>query len=82
MRSTLSSKGQLVIPAAIRDRHGWGPGTRFIIEDQGDALLIRPAASLPRTTLDELASCAGYDGPARSIQEMDQAIAAAIARGE
>jgi len=45
MRSaTISSGGQLSIPAEIR--HRWGV-TRVLIEDRGEALVIRPLPEDP-----------------------------------
>ena len=43
--ATLSSKGQTVIPKAIRDHLGLKPGDAldFVVQDQGD-VLIRPVA--------------------------------------
>ena len=43
-KATLTSKGQLVIPKAIREHLGLGPGDKldFILQDNGD-VLIRPA---------------------------------------
>jgi antitoxin PrlF len=42
--ATLTSKGQMVIPKAIRDRLGLHPGDvlDFVVQDNGD-VLIRPA---------------------------------------
>jgi len=42
--STLTNKGQTVIPKAIRDRLGLHPGDTldFVVQDNGD-VLIRPA---------------------------------------
>jgi AbrB family looped-hinge helix DNA binding protein len=71
----LSTKGQLVIPKEIRERHGWQPGMELEIEDREDHLILRPAADLPEVSLDELAGCAGYEGPARSLEDMEAGIA-------
>ena len=40
--TTVSSKGQLVIPAAIRESLGIEPGTRVSIRQEGDELILRP----------------------------------------
>lgn len=77
MRTRLSTKGQLIIPKAIRERHDWSPGVELLLEDRGDSLVIRLAKPGPETTLEDLVGCTGYRGPARSLEEMD----AAIARG-
>lgn len=71
----LSSKGQLIIPKAVREAHGWSEGTQFVIEECDDGLLLKPAPSFPKTTVEELLGCTGYEGPALSIEDMDTAIA-------
>jgi AbrB family looped-hinge helix DNA binding protein len=74
MRTRLSTKGQLIIPKVIRDRHGWSPGVELAIEDRGESVIVRLARPFPETTLDELAGCMRYRGPARSLEEMEAAI--------
>ena len=34
----LSSKGQIILPKAVRDFHRWGPGTDFVVEDLAGCL--------------------------------------------
>lgn len=77
MITKLSTKGQLILPKPIRDRHGWCSGVRLLVEDRGDCVVLRTADTIPETTLDELVGCTGYAGPRRSLEEME----AAIARG-
>lgn len=79
MVTKLSTKGQLIIPKEIRDRHGWSAGTEIEIEDRSDTVVLRPVDDLqyPETTFDDLVGCAGYRGPRRSQEEME----AGIARG-
>ena len=40
--TTVSSKGQLVIPAELREALGIEPGTRVAIRREGDELILRP----------------------------------------
>lgn len=70
----LSTKGQLIIPREIRNRLGWHPGMKLLIESQGDCVVIRPLKEVPESTFEELAGCTGYDGPPRTLEEMDEAI--------
>jgi AbrB family looped-hinge helix DNA binding protein len=42
-KTRLSSEGQVIIPKAVRDRHGWLPGLELEVEDRGDAVVLRPA---------------------------------------
>lgn len=70
----LSTKGQLIFPKEIRERHGWHPGTVFEVLERGDAVLIRPLESVPETTLEQIVGCTGYEGPVRSLEEMEAAV--------
>ncbi len=75
MTSRLSTKGQLIIPKQVRERHGWRTGTELEIEDRDDCVVVRLADTAPETTLEELFGCTGYDGPQQSLGDMEAAIA-------
>jgi len=40
--SYISTRGRIVIPAAIREGMGLTPGTRVTIERAGDTIVLRP----------------------------------------
>ena len=40
--TTLSSKGQMVIPAVIRDQLGLEPGTRIAMRVEGERVILEP----------------------------------------
>lgn len=44
---TVSDKGQVVIPAAIRRRLGLVPGSKLDFEMEGDSIRARPLKSIP-----------------------------------
>ena len=46
-KTRLSSKGQLVLPKALRDARNWGEGTEFVVESVADGVLLRPAPDGP-----------------------------------
>lgn len=72
----LSSKGQIILPAAIRTANQWKAGVEFAVEDTGDGVMLRPLKPFATTTISEVAGCAGYHGKAHSLEEMDKAITA------
>jgi AbrB family looped-hinge helix DNA binding protein len=74
MLTRLSTKGQLIIPKEVRERHGWRPGTELIVEDRPDRVVLRAPVDLPEVGLDDLVGCTGYRGPRRSLEEMEEAI--------
>jgi AbrB family looped-hinge helix DNA binding protein len=53
----LSTKGQIVLPKAMRTSRAWGPGTEFTVEETGDGILLRPATRFPEAVLDQVAGC-------------------------
>jgi AbrB family looped-hinge helix DNA binding protein len=73
--TVISTKGQVILPKAIRDQRRWPPGTRLTVEDTPDGVLLRPSPAFPATTLDEVAGSLKYGGPALSIDDMNVAIA-------
>jgi AbrB family looped-hinge helix DNA binding protein len=74
----LSSKGQIILPKAVRDSHNWLPGTNFTVEEVDDGVLLRPVTANSPVRLEDLIGCLRVEGPARSIEEMDAAIDAEL----
>ena len=74
-RTRLSNKGQVVIPKAVRLLHGWKAGLEFAIENVGDGIKLRPIKPYAETKIDEVIGCVGYDGPRKSLKDMEAAIA-------
>ncbi len=77
---TMSTKGQIVIPRELRERLGWGEGTRLEVLSQGGGVVLRPARAFPAVSVDDLVGCLPYEGPPRSVEEMDAAVAQGLAR--
>jgi AbrB family looped-hinge helix DNA binding protein len=71
----LSTKGQVILPKAIRDSRAWDVGTEFTVEDVGEGILLRPLHRIRETTLDQVAGCLKYTGPRKSIAQMNASIA-------
>jgi AbrB family looped-hinge helix DNA binding protein len=70
----LSSKGQVIIPASVRQKHDWKVGTEFEIEEAGDGIILRPTRRFAATSLDDVVGCLAYDGPVKTLEEMDEAV--------
>lgn len=74
-RATLSTKGQIVIPRELREKHRLAPGAAFEVESDGDCIVLRPLPEVRTVALDQLAGCVEYGGPRRSLADMERAIA-------
>jgi AbrB family looped-hinge helix DNA binding protein len=50
----LSSKGQVIIPKALRSAHRWEAGLELMVIDTGDGLLLKPKAPFAPSELSEV----------------------------
>lgn len=70
----LSSKGQVIIPKALRAAHRWEAGQELIAIDVGDGILLKPKKPFQETTLADVAGCLKYCGKPKSLGELENAI--------
>ncbi len=80
LTTVVSTKGQVILPKAIRQRRDWRAGTRLVVEERPDGVLLRRARVFPETRPEEVFGSLRYEGPAKTIEEMDAAIAAEVKR--
>jgi AbrB family looped-hinge helix DNA binding protein len=71
----VSSKGQIVLPAATRRRLGLGAGSTLEVLEEGDGVRLRVVRSVPQTGVTELAGMvkAPSRGVPRRLQDFDAA---------
>lgn len=72
----LSSKGQVIIPKALRNTHHWEAGLELTVTDTGDGLLLRPKAPFAATRLSDVSGMF----KARVQPKTDEEIEAALAQ--
>jgi len=79
--TTVSTKGQVILPKAIRDELHWGVGTRLVVEHTADGVLLKQElAPFPATRPEDVFGCLAYHGKAKSIEEMNAGIAVEVRR--
>ena len=76
LTTTVSTKGQVILPSAIRRAMGWGPGTRLTVETTSGGVLLKPAPGFPETRPDDVFGRLACDGAPRSLSEMEAGIVA------
>jgi antitoxin PrlF len=74
----VSSKGQIVLPAALRRRLGMGAGARIEVLEEPDGLKLRVIRSVPTADKSGMAGMAGMvkarsRGVPRQLQDFDPA---------
>jgi AbrB family looped-hinge helix DNA binding protein len=81
IQTKVSAKGQIVIPKSVRDELDWPPGTYLEVHKVGGAVTLRPIPQGRRSlTMEEfVARRPKYEGPPKTLEEMDEAVAAAMA---
>jgi AbrB family looped-hinge helix DNA binding protein len=83
LTTTVSTKGQVILPKAVRERRGWSAGTRLLVEDTADGVLLKRAPAFAATRSEEVFGMLPRrvspeadprsDAP-KSVEEMDAAV--------
>jgi AbrB family looped-hinge helix DNA binding protein len=83
----LSSKGQVVIPRAVREAMQLKVGTEFVVRQEGVSVILEPKAQAKKLTpqeaeaeLAKIRARNPYLGPSVSIEDMDKAVTQMIRR--
>ncbi|HLW90043.1 MAG TPA: AbrB/MazE/SpoVT family DNA-binding domain-containing protein [Roseiarcus sp.] len=76
----ISTKGQVILPKAIRDQRNWRPGTRLIAENTAEGVLLKAAPSIPRTKPKDVFGMLAHSGAPMTLEDMDAAITAEARR--
>ncbi len=71
--TVMSTKGQVIIPSAIRNSHDWHSGVQFSIVDEGNRLILKPISQEPSLNVADVAGCIKYKGPKVSLDKMSKA---------
>ena len=66
----ISTKGQIVLPVAVRRALGLKPGMRVSVKVDGKHARLTPAPSKKTASLQEIQSLLKYDGPAVPVSAM------------
>jgi AbrB family looped-hinge helix DNA binding protein len=74
--TTLSSKGQIILPKEIRQRRHWDAGTRLVVEDTPEGVLLKPAPVFQPTRPEEVFGSLPHNGPPKTLDEMRAGIEA------
>jgi AbrB family looped-hinge helix DNA binding protein len=77
---TMTSKGQITLPAATRAKLQLVQGSRMDVEETADGKVILTPKSQKTGDIKRLRGILKYDGPPVSIEEMNEAILEAASR--
>lgn len=72
--TTVSTKGQVILPKAVRERRDWSPGTRLLVEDTADGVLLRRAPAFAATRPEAVFGILPSGDAPKSVEDMDAAV--------
>jgi AbrB family looped-hinge helix DNA binding protein len=77
----VSTKGQVILPKAVREARRWGPGTELEIEERGDDVVLRLKRPMKKHRLEDVIGILKHEGPPITEEQIREAAAAgAVAR--
>jgi AbrB family looped-hinge helix DNA binding protein len=79
-RTRVSTKGQVILPKAIRDKRNWTPGTELTIEDKPEGVLLKASPSVAPTKVEDVFGRLGPVDRVLTIEDMDAAVMAEAQR--
>ncbi len=72
--TTLSSKGQVIMPKLVRTEKNWQVGQEFDVVITDEGVLFTPKAAFAATKLEDVAGCLKADTPAKSDADIEAAM--------
>jgi len=81
LTTTVSTKGQVILPKAVRDQLHWNAGTRLAVEYTAEGVLLKlVTTNFAPTRPEDVFGCLSYAGEPKSVEQMDAGIAAEAKR--
>jgi AbrB family looped-hinge helix DNA binding protein len=80
LTTTVSTKGQVILPKGIRQQRRWDAGTRLVVEDTEEGVLLKAAPLFAPSAIDAVFGSLPFAGKAKTVAEMDAAVAAEARR--
>lgn len=80
LTTTVSTKGQVILPKAIRDQRHWEAGTRLIVENTEDGVLLKAVPIFTPARAEDVYGSLPRHGAPKTLAEMEAGIAAEAKR--
>ncbi|RAZ92803.1 AbrB family transcriptional regulator [Mesorhizobium hawassense] len=80
LTTTISTKGQVILPSAIRKRREWGAGTRLEVEETPEGVLLKLAPVFAATQPKDVFGSLPSRGAPKTLEEMDASVLAEARR--
>ncbi|MCB9942781.1 MAG: AbrB/MazE/SpoVT family DNA-binding domain-containing protein [Geminicoccaceae bacterium] len=78
--TTVSTKGQVILPKAIRTHRKWDAGTRLVVEETPDGVLLKRAPAFAPTRPEDVFGMLPSAGAPKSLEDMEAGVLAEARR--
>jgi AbrB family looped-hinge helix DNA binding protein len=75
LTTTVSTKGQVILPKVIREQRHWPAGTELVVEDTPEGVLLKAKPIFAPTRPKDVFGSLPYKGPAKSIADIEGGVA-------
>ena len=80
LTTTLSTKGRITLPKAIRQALHWEAGVRLVVENTPEGVLLKPAPAFAVTRPEDVFGSLASGGAPKSLADMDAGVLAEAKR--
>lgn len=80
LTTTVSSKGQVVLPKVIRRALRWETGMRLAVENTPEGVLLRALPAFAETRPEDVYGRLAYEGAPKSLADMEEGVRAEAKR--
>jgi len=80
LTTTVSTKGQVILPKAIRQALHWEAGMRLTVESTPDGVLLKPIPAFPETRPEDVYGRLASNAAPKSLAEMEAGVLAEARR--
>lgn len=74
LTTTVSTKGQVILPKAVRQALRWHAGTRLTVESTSGGVLLKPEPAFAASRPKDVFGCLAGNGSPRSLADMEAGI--------
>ncbi len=80
LTTTISTKGQVILPKAIRRALRWEAGMRLVVENTLEGVLLKPMPVFVETRTEDVFGRLACNGAPKSLAEMEAGVLAEAKR--
>jgi AbrB family looped-hinge helix DNA binding protein len=75
LTTTISNQGRITLPKHIRQKFRWKGGTRLVVEDTPNGVLLKATPFFAPTHPEDVFGSLAYSGRPKTLKEMEAGIA-------